>query len=69
MEVYLAAILVYIRLFLLLYPFYNYLSSLPGPIYSLSEYLGLFIAKAFAGRYMSYRSILIKGCLWPVSIE
>ena len=69
MEVYLVAILVYIRLFLLLYPFYNCLGSLLGPIYSLSEYLGLFIAKAFAGRYMSYRSIPIKGYSWPVSIE
>ena len=38
-------------------------------IYSLSKYLGLFIAKVFAGCYRSYRSIPIKGCLWLVSIE
>jgi len=69
MEVYLTAILVYVGLFLLLYPFYNCLGSLLGPMHSLGEYLGLFIAKAFAGRYMSYRFILIKEYLWPVSIE
>jgi len=63
------AILVRVRLFLLLYPVYNCLGSLLGPMHSLSKYLGLFIAKAFMGRYISYRSILIKGYLWPVSIE
>ena len=62
MEVYLATILVYVSLFLLLYFFYNCLGSLLGSIYSLSECLGLFVAKAFAGRYRSYRSIPIKGC-------
>jgi len=69
MEVYLIIVLVYIGLFLLLYLFYNCLGSLLGSIYSLSKYLGLFIAKAFAGYYRSYRSILIKGCSWLVSIE
>jgi len=47
MEVYLIIILVYVNLFLLLYLFYNYLGSLPGSIYSLSECPGLFIDKAF----------------------
>ena len=69
MEVYLTAVLVYISLFLFLCPFYNYLGSLLGPIYSLSEYLGLLIAKAFAGHYRSYKFILIKEYSWPISIE
>jgi len=54
--------LIYIGL-LLLYPFYNCLGSLLGFVYSLSKYLGLFIAKAFAGRYRFYKFILIKGYL------
>ena len=62
-------ILVYVSLFFLLYLFYNCLGSLLGSVYSLSEYLSLFIAKAFAGRYRSYRSIPIKGYLWFISIE
>ena len=55
--------LAYIRLLLLLYLFYNCLGSLLGSVYSLSKYLGLFIAKAFAGRNGFYRPVLIKGRL------
>jgi len=69
MEVYLITILVYIGLFLLLCLFYNYLGSLLGFIHSLGKYLGLFIVKAFVGRYRSYRSILIKEYSWLISIE
>ena len=61
--------LIYISLFLLLYLFYNCLGSLLGFVHSLSEYLGLFIAKAFAGRYRFYRSIPIKEYSWLISIE
>jgi len=55
--------LIYVSLFLLLRLFYNPLSSLLGPVHSLSKYLGLFIAKALAGRYGFSRPILIKGRL------
>ena len=60
MEVYLTIILVHIGLFLLLCLFYNCLGGLVGSIYSLSKYIGLFIAKVFIGYYRSYRSIPIK---------
>ena len=63
MEVYLVIILIYIKLFLFLYSFYNCLGGLLGSIHSLSKCLGLFIAKAFAGCYRPYRPILIKGYL------
>ena len=45
------AVLIYVGLFLLLCPFYSRLGGLLDFIYSLSKYLGLFIAKAFGGHY------------------
>ena len=62
-------ILIYVRLFLFLYSFYNCLGGFLGSIYSFSKCLGLFIAKAFVGYYRSYRSIPIKGCSWFISVE
>ena len=61
--------LVYIRLLLLLYFFYNCLSSLLGSMYSLSKYLGLFMTKALAGCNGFNRPIPIKGCLWCIPIK
>jgi hypothetical protein len=61
--------LIYVGLFLLLCLFYNYLSSLLGPVYSLSKCLGLFIAKAFASRSGFSRPIPIKGRSWCVPVK
>ena len=63
------AISVYIRLFFLLYLFYNCLSSFLSSIYSFSKYLGLFIAKVFVGYNRFSKPIPIKGYLWCIPIE